>query len=137
MVWDTVMPGLADAINARIKREGWTQAEACVVLGIPRGALRSALSGRTPDLEHLVNIARGMGISLEEAVVLALPEGVSTGTETASDLALQVAALIDAKPEFAPIARHLLRLPIEDARGVLAYLESLERHRERDNLPGG
>lgn len=80
-----------------------------------------------PELETLNRIADAYDIALWRVIEMAgVDLGLPSGT---TDLANRLVALASDRPEIEPIVQYLLRLLPDDLRGVVAYLEALDRQR--------
>lgn len=100
---------------------------------VSRGALENIINGtntKLPELETLEKIATAYSLTLWQVIEragvdLGLPKSVDETVSRLTDLARRI-------PEIEPIVVYLLKLYPEDLRGVVAYLEALDRQRNRD-----
>lgn len=100
---------------------------------VSRGAIEKIVKGRNedyPKLETLDKLATYWKLPLWRVIEMA---GIGLGLPRSVDeLGQQLMSLARRLPEIEPIVHYLLRLYPEDLRGVVAYLESVDRQRNRD-----
>lgn len=101
--------------------------------GLSRGTLEHLAKGRNedyPKLETLDKLATHWKLPLWRVIEMA---GIDLGLPRSVDeLSQQLTSLAKRLPEIEPIVQYLLKLYPEDLRGVVAYLESVDRQRNRD-----
>ena len=105
--------------------------------GVSRGALEGIVRGKqgapnteAPRLETLDKLATYWKLPLWRVIEMS---GVDLGlTRSVDETVQQLSSLAKRMPEIEPIVHYLLKLYPEDLRGVVAYLESLDRQRNRD-----
>lgn len=98
--------------------------------GVSRGAIEKIVRGQVtiPRLETLEKLATYWSLPLWRVVEMA---GIDLGLPTApDDLARQLTSLSLRLPEIEPIVHFLLKLHPEDLRGVVAYLQTIDRLRD-------
>lgn len=100
---------------------------------ISHGTLEHLAKGRNedfPKLETLDKLATYWKLPLWRVIEMA---GVKLGyPQTMDELSVQLTSLAQRIPEIEPIVGYLLRLYPDDLRGVMAYLEALDRQYTRD-----
>ena len=100
---------------------------------VSRGALENIINQANqdfPKLETLDKIATAYSMPLWRVIDMA---GVNLGLDrSVEETVKQLTSLVARMPEIEPIYQFLLRLYPEDLRGVVAYLESVDRQRPRD-----
>jgi transcriptional regulator with XRE-family HTH domain len=83
-----------------------------------------------PKLETLDKFAAAYKMPLWKVIEMA---GIDLGLSlSVSETIQRLGAVAERMPEFEPIVQYLLKLYPEDLRGVVAYLEALDRQRNRD-----
>lgn len=99
---------------------------------VSRGALENIARGQNtdfPKLETLEKLATYWKLPLWRVIEMA---GVNLGLQRSIDETVQqLSSLAKRLPEIEPIVQYLLKLYPEDLRGVVAYLEALDRSRNR------
>lgn len=102
--------------------------------GVSRGSLENIINEENqdfPKLETLDKIATAYKLPLWRVINMA---GVDLGlTRSVDETVQQLMSLVNRMPEIEPIYQFLLRLYPEDLRGVVAYLESVDRQRNQQN----
>ncbi len=100
---------------------------------VSRGTLEHLAKGRNkdaPELETLDKLATYWKLPLWRVIQMA---GIDLGLPRSIDeLGQQLMSLTKRMPEIEPIVQYLLKLYPEDLRGVVAYLESVDRQRNQD-----
>lgn len=100
--------------------------------GVSRGSLENIVREQNvkfPELETLDKLATYFKLPMWRVIEMA---GVDLGlTRSISDTIEQLNSLARRMPEIEPIVVYLLKLYPEDLRGVVAYLEALDRQRNR------
>lgn len=128
---DHAMSELADFLERELDKTSYRDLEGKT--HVSRGALENIITRQNtqfPKMETLEKIAAAYGIALWRVIEMA---GVDLGLpSSADDLSRRLTALANRMPEIGPIVGHLLKLHPEDLRGVLAYLETLDRLRGED-----
>lgn len=100
--------------------------------GVSRGSLEGIVREQItefPKLETLDKLATYFRLPLWRVIEMA---GIDLGlTRSVSDTLEQLNSLARRMPEIEPIVVYLLKLYPEDLRGVVAYLETLDRMRNQ------
>lgn len=100
--------------------------------GVSRGSLENIINKTNvdfPKLETLDKLATYFKMPLWRVIEMA---GIDLGlNRSVSDTIDQLNSLARRMPEIEPIVVYLLKLYPEDLRGVVAYLEALDRQRNR------
>lgn len=100
--------------------------------GVSRGSLENIVREQNvdfPKLETLDKLATYWKLPMWRVIEMA---GIDLGlTRSVSDTIEQLNSLARRMPEIEPIVVYLLKLYPEDLRGVVAYLEALDRQRNR------
>jgi transcriptional regulator with XRE-family HTH domain len=100
---------------------------------VSRGTLEHLVKEQNndhPKLETLDKLATYWRLPLWRVIEMA---GVDLGLPRSIDETVQqLMGLAKRLPEIEPIVHYLLKLYPEDLRGVVAYLESVDRQRNRD-----
>lgn len=120
---------LAKLIAETMRDQNWSLREAEEEMGVSRSALDNILKGKNqpPRLETLDKLALHFKLPLWRVIEmvdidLGMPRSVS-------DMAQQLTSLAARMPEIEPIVAYLLKLYPNDLRGVIAYLETIDRLR--------
>lgn len=128
-VTEAVMTALADFLTRELENSSYRQLEAKTK--VSRGALENLISEENkdfPKLETLEKIATAYNLPLWRVIEMA---GINLGIPaTSENTARQLTSLASRLPEIEPIVEFLLKLHPDDLRGVVAYLETLDRLRE-------
>lgn len=118
-------------LNEELRTKSYRELEA--VTDVSRGALENIARGQMtdyPKLETLDKLATYWKLPLWRVIQMA---GVELGLQRSIDETVQqLSSLAKRLPEIEPIVQYLLKLYPEDLRGVVAYLEALDRQRNRD-----
>ena len=127
---DRAMSELSRKLTEELKTQSYRDLEAKT--GVSRGSLEGIARGQIsefPKLETLDKLATYWKLPLWRVIEMA---GIDLGlTRSVSDTIEQLNSLAHRMPEIAPIVMYLLKLYPEDLRGVVAYLEALDRQRNR------
>lgn len=100
--------------------------------GVSRGAIEKIVNEDTeyPELATLDKLATYWKLPMWRVIEMA---GVDLGLPRSIDETVQqLTSLAKRLPEIEPIVQYLLKLYPEDLRGVVAYLEALDRQRNQD-----
>jgi len=128
---DRAMSELSRRIIEELKQTSYRDLEAKT--GVSRGSLEGIAREQItefPKLETLDRLATYWKLPLWRVIEMA---GVDLGLPRSVDeLGQQLMSLAQRLPEIEPIARYLLKLYPEDLRGVIAYLETVDRLRNRE-----
>lgn len=129
---EVCMTDLADMVSREIRDKGWSLREAEEHMKVSRSALGNMINDKdiVPAMETLEKLATYFKLPLWRVIEMA---GIDLGLpRTPSDLAQQLTSLAGRMPEIEPIVGFLLKLYPDDLRGVVAYLETLDRLRGGD-----
>jgi transcriptional regulator with XRE-family HTH domain len=117
-------------LNEELRLKSYREMEAAT--DVSRGALENIARGQNtdfPKLETLEKLATYWKLPLWRVIEMA---GVNLGLPRSIDETVQqLSSLAKRLPEIEPIVQYLLKLYPEDLRGVVAYLEALDRSRNR------
>lgn len=100
--------------------------------GVSRGAIEKLVNEDTkfPELDTLDKLATYWKLPMWRVIEMA---GIDLGLPRSIDETVQqLTSLAKRLPEIEPIVQYLLKLYPEDLRGVVAYLEALDRQHSRD-----
>lgn len=118
-------------LNEELRTKSYRELEAAT--GVSRGALENMARAQNtdyPKLETLEKLATYWSLPLWRVIEMA---GVKLGLQRSIDETMQQLISVSKRlPEIEPIVHYLLKLYPEDLRGVVAYLEALDRQRNRD-----
>lgn len=127
---DLVMSELSRKLNEELRAISYRDLEART--GVSRGSLEGIAREQItefPKLETLDKLATYWKLPLWRVIEMS---GIDLGmSRSVSDTIEQLNSLAQRMPEIEPIVVYLLRLYPEDLRGVVAYLEALDRTRNR------
>lgn len=127
---DRAMSELSRKLNEELTTKTYRDLEDKT--GVSRGTLEHLAKERNeefPKLETLDKLATYFKVPLWRMIEMA---GIDLGlTRSVSDTIDQLNSLARRMPEIEPIVAYLLKLYPEDLRGVVAYLEALDRQRNR------
>lgn len=122
------MSELSDFLGQKLKDSNYRDLEAKTK--VSRGSLENIVkqeNTKFPELETLEKIAIAYKIPLWRVIEMA---GIELGlSQRLGDTASRLTSLADRMPEIEPIVGYLLKLHPDDLRGVVAYLETLDRLR--------
>ncbi len=125
---DPAMSDLSDFLARELKQSSYRALEEKTK--VSRGSLENLIGKENkefPKLETLEKLSTAYKLPLWRVVEMA---GIDLGLpRTPSDLAQQLTSLASRMPEIDPIVGFLLKLHPDDLRGVVAYLETLDRLR--------
>lgn len=125
---------LANYLRDELKRREWTATQLAQKAGLPKQTISNILN--RPDvkteLPTYVALSDALGVSL--AYLLERAGYVVESLEDPDEATYRIARQIEAFPWLQPIVRWLLELDPEDRAGVVAYLESVQKHRGRGVL---
>lgn len=128
---DRAMSELSRKLVDELKTQSYRDLEAKT--GVSRGALEGIVREQIkefPKLETLDKLAAYWKLPMWRVVEMA---GIDLGLPRSIDETVQqLMSLAQRLPEIEPIVQYLLKLYPEDLRGVVAYLEALDRQRNRD-----
>lgn len=129
-VTDHDMSELSDRLAAELRQKTYRDLEANTK--ISRSTLEHLAKGRNdehPKLETLDKLATYWNLPLWRVIEMT---GIDLGySRSLEELSLQLLNLAKRLPEIEPIVQYLLKLYPEDLRGVVAYLESVDRQSDR------
>lgn len=130
-VTDHVMQSeLSRKLTEELRTKSYRDLEAAT--GVSRGSLEGIARDQItefPKLETLDKLATYFKLPLWRVIEMA---GIDLGLHrSVSDTIDQLNSLARRMPEIEPIVVYLLKLYPEDLRGVVAYLEALDRQRNR------
>lgn len=131
-VSDMLKTDLSSLIANELRDRNWSLRDAEEEMKVSRSALGNILNGKdqTPTLETLDRLATYFKLPLWRVVEMA---GVDLGlVRSVDDTVQQLSSLARRMPEIEPIVQYLLKLYPEDLRGVVAYLEVLDRRRNQE-----
>jgi len=123
---------LAKLIAKTLRDENWSLRQAEDGMKVSRSALDNILNGKSqpPRLETLDKLATYYKLPMWRMIEMA---GIDLGLPRSIDETVQqLMSLVKRLPEIEPIVQYLLKLYPEDLRGVVAYLELLDRQHNRD-----
>jgi len=123
---------LAKLIAETLRDRNWSLREADEEIGVSRSALGNIVNGKNqpPTLVTLDKLATYYRLPLWRVIEMA---GIDLGLPRSIDETVQqLMSLAKRLPEIEPIVQYLLKLYPEDLRGVVAYLEVLDRQHSRD-----
>lgn len=123
---------LAKLIAETLRERNWSLREAEEKMDVSRSAIGNIVNGKSqpPKLETLDKLAIYFKLPLWKTIEMA---GIDLGLPRSIDeTVLQLRSLVVRLPEIEPIVQYLLKLYPEDLRGVVAYLEVLDRQHNRD-----
>jgi transcriptional regulator with XRE-family HTH domain len=130
------MSELSDFLAREVGANGYRDVEAKT--GVSRGSLENLVKQENtefPKLETLEKLAIAYQLPLWRVIEMTgIDLGLSRG---ADELAQRLTSLADRLPEIQPIVSSLLKLHPDDLRGVVAYLDTLDRQRDRGSAPAG
>lgn len=135
---DHAMSELSRRLAEELKTVSYRDLEART--GVSRGSLENIVREQNtdfPKLETLTKLADYWKLPLWRVIEMA---GVDLGLPRAIDETVQqLSSLSKRLPEIEPIVQYLLKLYPEDLRGVVAYLEALDRqwHRQQGLIDDG
>lgn len=122
---------LARKLNEELKTQSYRDLEGKT--GVSRGAIEGIVREELkeyPKLETLDKLATYWQLPLWRVIQMA---GIDLGyPQTIDELSTQLTGLAQRIPEIEPIVGYLLKLYPDDLRGVMAYLEALDRQYARD-----
>lgn len=125
------MSELSRKLNEELRTKPYRELESAT--GVSRGALENIAREQNtdyPKLETLDKLATYWKLPIWRVIEMA---GVDLGlTRSVDETIQQLNSLAARLPEIEPIVHYLLKLYPEDLRGVVAYLEALDRQRNRD-----
>jgi len=125
------MSELARKLTEELKTQSYRDLEGKT--GVSRGAIEGIVREELkefPKLETLDKLATYWNLPLWRVIAMA---GIDLGyPQTMDDLSVQLTSLAQRLPEIEPIVQYLLKLYPDDLRGVMAYLEALDRQYSRD-----
>lgn len=128
---DRAMSELSRKLAEELKTQSYRDLEAKT--GVSRGSLEGIVREQIsefPKLETLDKLATYFKLPLWRVIEMA---GIDLGyPKSVDELGQQLMSLAQRLPEIEPIARYLLRLYPADLRGVVAYLESVDRQRNQE-----
>lgn len=128
---DLAMSELSRKLSDELRTQSYRDLEGKT--GVSRGTLEHLVKERNegfPLLETLDKLATYWKLPLWRVIEMA---GVDLGLPRSIDETVQqLMSLAGRLPEIEPIVQYLLKLYPEDLRGVVAYLEALDRQRNRD-----
>lgn len=128
---DHAMSELSRKLAEELRTQSYRDLEAKT--DVSRGALEGIAREQItdfPKLETLDKLATYWKLPLWRVIEMA---GVDLGLPRSIDETVQqLSSLAKRLPEIEPIVQYLLKLYPEDLRGVVAYLEALDRQRNRD-----
>jgi transcriptional regulator with XRE-family HTH domain len=128
---DRAMSELSRKIADELKQISYRDLEART--GVSRGSLEHIAREENtdfPKLETLEKLATYWKLPMWRVIEMA---GVDLGLPRSVDeLGQQLMSLASRLPEIEPIVQYLLKLYPDDLRGVVAYLESVDRQRNND-----
>lgn len=123
------MSDLAEFLGRELKNSSYRDLEEKTK--VSRGSLENIIGQQNtdfPKLETLNKLAKAYRLPLWRIIEMA---GIELGLPgTPDDLARRLTSLGDRIPEIQPIVGFLLKLHPDDMRGVVAYLETLDRLRD-------
>jgi transcriptional regulator with XRE-family HTH domain len=126
---DLAMSELADFLARELKQSSYRDLE--IKTKVSRGALENIIGQQNtefPKLETLEKLAEYYKLPLWRVIEMA---GITLGLPVEADnAAKQLTSLADRMPQLRPVVAHLLKLHPSDVRGVIAYLETLDRLRD-------
>lgn len=123
---------LARLIDGEMRDRKWSLRDAEEEVKVSRSALANILNGKNqpPTLDTLDKLATYFRLPLWRLIEMA---GIDLGlTRSIDDTVQQLTSLVRRMPEIEPIVQYLLKLYPEDLRGVVAYLEAIDRQHSRD-----
>jgi transcriptional regulator with XRE-family HTH domain len=126
---------LAERILAEVESGSYRDFEAKT--GVSRGSLENLAKSTNkdyPTLETLDKLATYWRLPLWRVVEMA---GINLGLAGDYTIAQQISSLVDRLPAIGPLVQLLLRLQPADLRGVVAYLEAIDRLRQADEAAPG
>ncbi len=126
------MTDLAKLLTEELRSHNWTLREAEEAMKVSRSTLGNILNDdeMVPRLETLDKLATYWKLPLWRVIGMA---GIDLGyPRTMDELSVQLTSLAQRLPEIEPIVQYLLKLYPDDLRGVMAYLEVLDRRDTRD-----
>jgi transcriptional regulator with XRE-family HTH domain len=127
---DLAMSELSRKLNEELKTYSYRDLE--IRTGVSRGSLEGIAREQItefPKLETLDKLATYFKLPLWRVIEMA---GIDLGmNRSISDTIEQLNSLARRMPEIEPIVMYLLKLYPEDLRGVVAYLETLDRMRNQ------
>lgn len=126
------MTDLARLLAEELRKNNWTLRDAEEAMSVSKSTLGNIQNDEehVPRLETLDKLATYWKLPLWRVIGMA---GIDLGLPRSVDeLAQQLTSLACRLPEIEPIVQYLLKLYPEDLRGVVAYLESIDRQRNRD-----
>lgn len=127
---DHAMSELSRKLNEELRTQSYRDLEEKI--GVSRGTLEHLAKERNeefPKLETLDKLAIYWKKPLWQVIEMA---GIDLGlAKSVNDTIDQLNSLARRMPEIEPIVVYLLKLYPEDLRGVVAYLEALDRTRNR------
>lgn len=128
---DHAMSELSRKLTEELKTQSYRDLE--TKTGVSRGSLEGIVRGQItdfPKLETLTKLADYWSLPMWRVIEMA---GVDLGLKRSIDETVQqLMSLANRLPEIEPIVQYLLKLYPEDLRGVVAYLDALDRQRNRD-----
>jgi transcriptional regulator with XRE-family HTH domain len=126
---------LAERILAEVESGSYRDFEAKT--GVSRGSLENLAKSTNkdyPTLETLDKLATYWRLPLWRVVEMA---GINLGLAGDYTIAQQISSLVDRLPAIGPLVQLLLCLQPADLRGVVAYLEAIDRLRQADEAAPG
>lgn len=128
---DRAMSELSRKLAGELKTISYRDLESRT--GVSRGSLENIVREQNiefPKLETLTKLADYWKLPIWRVVEMA---GVDLGLPRSIDeLTRQLSSLATRLPEIEPIVQYLLKLYPEDLRGVIAYLEVLDRQHNQE-----
>lgn len=134
---EETMTELADLLKKELRDKGWSYRDAEEPMKLSRSVIGNIITGKkvdgepqTPKLETLDKLATYFKLPLWRVIEMT---GVDLGlTRSIDETVQQLTSLVKRMPEIEPIVQYLLKLYPEDLRGVVAYLELLDRQHGHD-----
>ena len=138
MLVDVTMTELARKLADEVRASSYRDMQAKT--GVSRGSLEKIIRAQPPGDDGIPNNIPEFATLEKLAAYWKLPlyrvvemAGVDLGLPRSIDeLSQQLISLATRLPEIEPIVQYLLKLYPEDLRGVVAYLESVDRQNNRD-----